>query len=159
MPRGHGFWNEERNELLREYWGREPMLSLAAMCALFGNKISRGGLRRHAVKLGLPARYQAVQDKRPPLEIGTPGLSETQRNALLTEALRPQRTAAIITYPLVTGCTFIDPHGDGSRCGKGHKQACAEHRERMAPIPKGPLGYMQVVYSATGGRIRSARVA
>lgn len=112
------FWNDERDASLRLLWARSnPQLTLGEISAELGGEISPGWVTARARDLGLPARRRFRQS--PPRVPPAPPSS---------------KAPPILVYERVKGCTFIDPHGDGSRCGKGDKQSCAEHRARLLPL-------------------------
>lgn len=146
-----GWWTAERDAILRAAWAeRNPVLSLGLIAERLGGELSTNLIAKRGRLLGLPPR-RALETMKSDAVIDR---IDEVRAATRERAAKPR-----IVYQRVTGCTFIDPRGDGSRCGKGETQTCAEHRARVMPIPKGTGGYPNVVYSAVGGRISTGRVA
>lgn len=136
------FFTPERDDVLRRLWAEG--VQLKTIREALGGGVSMSAISLRAQALRLPSRWRkGLNGYIPP-------------KALARTAPPPPKPR--IVYPAVTGCTFIDPHGDGSRCGKGETQTCAAHRERMMPIPKGMIRYSP---SGTGAdfRVSSRRYA
>ncbi len=140
------FWTPEVDAKLRELWAqKEPQLTVVEIVALLPEGATEYWVRRRVVALNL-GRRTSLGPKPPP------GKRKRAGEHVKPAAIPVPAPKVFITYPRVVGCTYIDPHGDGSRCGKGDRQTCDEHRHRVAAIPKGSLGFAHMPFAASGGR-------
>lgn len=137
------FFTPDRDARLTQLWGEG--VSLKAIREAFNDGVSLAAISHRAQSLGLESRFRkGLNGYLPPKPLPA------------DKPARPERPKPRLVYERVSGCTFIDPHGDGSRCGKGREQTCSEHRERVAPLSRGALGYVpthsRIPVGLTGGR-------
>lgn len=138
------FWSPEVDKLLRELWlQEEPRLTTMEIVEMLPKGATELWVRQRAKDLGLMAR-------------GPKRRKRAGEHVKPSCAPRAERAKPRIVYPAVTGCTFIDPRGDGSRCGKGRAQTCSKHQARIAPLSRGALGFVpthsRIPVGLTGGR-------
>lgn len=118
------FWTPEVDAQLRALWLQaEPVLTVLEIVALLPAGANERWVRQRVKDLALGGRPR----------------KRTRAGEFVKPEFmkQPAKASPRIVYERVTGCTYIDPFGDGSRCGQGNAQTCAKHRERVLPIPRG----------------------
>lgn len=143
-----GFWNDERDKLLREMWTANPQPKLRTIRAKFDFAVSENAISHRAVQvLGLPRRTRAPEITRRLEAVRSPFPGESPREA--AETPKPR----VVVAPDETPCPYFDPYakpnpetGKIERCGvmvnrrlrrDGSKpgQYCADHAKRVTPPP------------------------
>jgi hypothetical protein len=99
-----GFWNDERDKLLRQLWSESPQPTLRAIRAKFDFAVSEAAISHRAVSvLGLPRRTRPAELTRRLEAVRSPFAGETPRVAAETPKLR------VVVAPDETPCPYVDP--------------------------------------------------
>lgn len=142
-----GFWNDERDRMLRDMWTANPQPKLRTIRAKFDFAVSENAISHRAVQvLGLARRTRPPELTRRLEAVRSPFPGESPREA--AETPKPR----LVVAPDETPCPYFDPYAEPNpetgkidRCGvsvnrrlrrDGSKpgQYCAEHAKRVSPI-------------------------
>lgn len=164
-PRQSAFWNPDRDLRLRELWAMEPAMTLQQIADAMDAPVSRSSVSSRAASLKLPSRYATASHRTAEpgsknVAYRSPFPGENPARGAETPRLR------VVPFERFQPCPFYHPMEDGA-CdvmvdrkpradGTLPPQYCARHRDRVIPIPKGPLGFIRRHAHGVAGLGRTA---